>query len=43
MPKLFDPLAWLRSKSVTVNLKPDGEIELLFDEFTRRETRERIK
>ncbi len=43
MPKLFDPLAWLRSKSVTVNLKPDGEIELLFDEYTRRETRERIK
>ena len=35
MPRLFDPLAWLRSEIVTVNLKPDGEIELLFDEYTR--------
>jgi hypothetical protein len=33
----------LRSKSVTVNLKPDSEIKLRFDGHTRRETRERIR
>lgn len=43
MPTLFDPLAWLRSKDVTVALDKAGEIELLFNEYTNRETRERIK
>lgn len=43
MPTMFDPLQWLHSKDVTVSLDKSGEIELFFNEYTNRETRERIK
>lgn len=43
MPTLFDPLAWLRSKGAVASLDAAGEVQLLFDQYTPRETRERIK
>lgn len=43
MPTLFDPLAWLRSKGAVASLDSAGEVQILFDQCTSRETRERIK
>ena len=39
---MFDPLHWLATKGAVASLK-DGEVQLLFSEYTNRETRERIK
>lgn len=43
MPTLFDPLAWLRSKGAVASLDAAGEVQLLFDQYTSRHDRERIK
>ena len=40
---MFDPLFWLRSKGAVASLDKDGGVQLLFSEYTNRETRERIK
>lgn len=42
MPKLFDPLAWLRGKGATCELADDGTLRLSFDHETRHEARRRV-
>lgn len=43
MTALFDPLVWLRSKGAEALVAQDGNLELRFDQYTRRSDRERIK
>lgn len=42
MPKLFDPLAWLRSRSTVAYLADDNTLRLRFGQFVRWEDRRRI-
>ena len=43
MPTMFDPLSWLHSKGAVASLDKSGEVALLFDQYTPRPMRERIK
>lgn len=43
MPKPFDPLAWLHSRSTEAFLDPAGQVRLRFGQFVRFEDRERIR
>jgi hypothetical protein len=43
MPTLFDPLRWLARHGVVATLGPDGEVHLQFDQYMKRDVRERIR
>ena len=43
MPKPFDPLAWLASKSTEAFLDPAGQVRLRFGRFVRQEEKQRIR
>jgi hypothetical protein len=43
MSSPFDPRAWLARKGCVASLAADGSVQLLFDEYMRREVRERIR
>lgn len=43
MAALFDPLSWLHSKGAVATLDKSGEVALLFDQYTPRPMRERIR
>lgn len=43
MPRPFDPLAWLASKSTEAILDPAGQVRLRFGQYVRQEDRQRIR
>ena len=43
MAAMFDPLSWLARKGAVATLGKDGEVQLLFDQYTPRPMRDRIK
>lgn len=40
---MINALAWLASEGGSAFLSPDGEVHILFDQYTPRQDRERIK
>ena len=43
MPTMFDPLSWLATKGAVAILDKSGEIQFLFDQYTPRPMRDRIR
>ena len=40
---MFDPLHWLATKGAVASLDKDGEVQLLFDQYTPQDMRRRIR